>query len=138
MILVDTNVIVALANGRDDLHGVAVELVAGLPTEVLLVPPTVVAEVCYLLGERVSPRSEAQFLRSFAAGELQLAELWPVDLVRMAELTEQYADLGLGGTDASVVAIAERLGIERVATFDRRHFGVVRPDHVTAFTLLPD
>ena len=86
----------------------------------------------------MSPRSEAQFLRSFAAGELELAELPPVDLVRMAELTEQYADLGLGGTDASVVAIAERLGIERVATFDRRHFGVVRPSHVTAFTLLPD
>ena len=43
MILVDTNVIVALANGRDDLHGVAVELVEGLPAEVLLVPPTVVA-----------------------------------------------------------------------------------------------
>lgn len=55
----------------------------------------------------------------------------------MAELAERYADLGLGGTDASVVAIAERLGIDKIATLDRRHFSVVRPRHVEAFTLLP-
>ena len=55
----------------------------------------------------------------------------------MADLTERYADLGLGGTDTSVVAIAERLGIVKIATLDRRHFSVVRPSHVDAFTLLP-
>ncbi len=55
----------------------------------------------------------------------------------MADLVEQYADLGLGGTDASVAAIAGRLGIGRVATTDRRHFSVVRPHHVEALTLLP-
>jgi predicted nucleic acid-binding protein len=47
------------------------------------------------------------------------------------------SDLPLGGTDASVVAAAERLGFEEVATLDHRHFTVVRPSHVEAFTLLP-
>jgi uncharacterized protein len=55
----------------------------------------------------------------------------------MADLVAQYADLGLGGTDAPVVAIAERSDIDRVAPFDRRHFSVVRPSHVDALTLLP-
>ena len=55
----------------------------------------------------------------------------------MAELTERYADLGLGGTDASLVALAERLGLTTLATFDRRHFTVVRPAHTPGFTLLP-
>ena len=50
---------------------------------------------------------------------------------------DTYADLPLGTADASVVAVAERLGIAEVATLDRRHFTVVRPRHVTAFTLLP-
>ena len=59
------------------------------------------------------------------------------DVRRMAELSEQYASLRLGGTDASIVAIAERLAIAQIATMDRRHFGVVRPRHVDAFTLLP-
>ena len=43
----------------------------------------------------------------------------------------------LGGTDASVVALAERLGAEAVVTLDRRHFGAVRPRHRKAFELLP-
>ncbi len=55
----------------------------------------------------------------------------------MAELAERYADLGLGGTDASLVALAERLGLTTLATFDRRHFTVVRPTHTPSFTLLP-
>jgi uncharacterized protein len=42
-----------------------------------------------------------------------------------------------GTVDASIVATAERLGIREIATVDRRHFTVVRPDHVDAFTLLP-
>ena len=48
----------------------------------------------------------------------------------MAELVETYADLPLGAIDASVVALAERLGLTTVATLDRRHFTVVRPKHV--------
>jgi len=48
-----------------------------------------------------------------------------------------YGDLPLGTVDASVVAAAERLDITTIATIDRRHFSVVRPSHVEAFTLLP-
>jgi predicted nucleic acid-binding protein len=56
----------------------------------------------------------------------------------MAELTDQYDDLPLGITDASVVALAERLAVAEVATLDRRHFTTVRPRHMTALTLLPE
>lgn len=55
----------------------------------------------------------------------------------MTELVAQDADLPLGTTDASVVAIAERLVVTEIATLGRRHFSVVRPRHVSAFTLLP-
>ncbi|PVC89468.1 hypothetical protein DBP19_20775 [Streptomyces sp. CS090A] len=43
----------------------------------------------------------------------------------------------LGAVDASVIAVAERYGVKRVATLDRRHFTVVKPRHVPALTLLP-
>jgi len=59
------------------------------------------------------------------------------DWLRIAELVARYRDLPLGTVDASVVTAAERLGITEIATVDRRHFTVVRPDHVEAFTLLP-
>ena len=47
------------------------------------------------------------------------------------------ADFSLGGTDASVIALAERLKTELVITLDRRHFGSVRPRHAPALRLLP-
>ena len=40
--------------------------------------------------------------------------------------------------DASVVAIAKRLGVSEVATLKRRDFAYVRPRHTEAFTLLPE
>ena len=55
----------------------------------------------------------------------------------MAELVMTYSSLPLGTTDASVIAVAERLNLTDVATLDRRHFTVVRPSHVDALTLLP-
>ena len=52
-------------------------------------------------------------MRSFATGFLTVADVTAADLTRSAELVEQYADLPLGGTDACLVALAERLGIGR-------------------------
>ena len=137
MILVDTNVLVAAARTADTNHDAAARLLETLD-EPLLVPPTVLAEVCYLLNEWGGPGVEVRFLRDIRPGGLQLAELITADVARMADLVERYADLRLGGTDASLVAIAERLRLDRIATFDRRHFTVVRPAHVAAFTLLPE
>lgn len=48
-----------------------------------------------------------------------------------------YKAVPLGTTDASVIAIAERLKLTEVATLDRRHFNVVRPGHVDTLTLPP-
>jgi uncharacterized protein len=56
----------------------------------------------------------------------------------MAELVDTYAGLRLGGVDASVVAVAERLNVATVATLNRRDFMVVRPRHVKALTLIPE
>jgi predicted nucleic acid-binding protein len=52
-------------------------------------------------------------------------------------LITTYADLPLGAVDASVVAVAERLRVRQVATLDRRHFSVVRPN-CDPFELLPN
>lgn len=85
---------------------------------------------------RLGPAPEAAFLRGLA--EFDIESPYPEDWPRIAELVEQYADFPLGGTDASVVALAERLGTDAVVTFDHRHFGAVRPRHCEALRLLPD
>ena len=58
-------------------------------------------------------------------------------LRRAAELVERYADLRLGGTDASVIALAERLGDSTIFTLEHRHFAVVQSSAVEGLTLLP-
>ena len=81
--------------------------------------------------------AEAAFLRAIGRRDFEPVELTAEDFERMGELVQQYEDLPLGTTDASVVALAERLDITEVATLDRRHFTVVRPSHADALTLLP-
>lgn len=93
--------------------------------------------MCYLLETRRGPHVEAPFLDSLGRRELELVGLMPRDLTRMAELVKTYGDLPLGGVDASVIAVAERLGISTITTLDRKHFTVVRPRHVDTLELLP-
>lgn len=103
----------------------------------LLIPELVITEVAYLLETRLGWEAEVRFLGDFSAGNFTTAPVLPGDWMRIAELVARYHDLSLGTVDASVVALAERLGIEVIATLDRRHFTVVRPKHVRAFALLP-
>lgn len=72
-----------------------------------------------------------------AAGDFQIVDLIAQDARRAATSVRGYADMLLGTTDATVIALAERLGITEVAALDRRHFTVVRPVHTDALTLLP-
>ena len=83
------------------------------------------------------PAAEAAFLTSLVPAGLTVEHLAPDDFERMAELVSTYADLPLGTVDASVVAVAERLGATTLFSLDRRHFSIVRPAHVAAFALLP-
>lgn len=97
----------------------------------------VVTEVAYLVATRLGPDAETRFLGDLAAGVLASEPVRAGDWLRMAELVWRYRDLPLGTVDASIVAASERLRLVTIATLDRRHFAVVRPAHVDAFSLVP-
>jgi uncharacterized protein len=103
----------------------------------LLVPSTILPEVDYLASTRLGSRVAQQFLRSVIAGELTLIQVDSIDLQRALEIQIQYADVPLGLVDSSIMALAERLEIRQILTFDRRHFGLVKPDRLGYFELLP-
>lgn len=100
-------------------------------------PALVITEVCQLIGLRLGWNVEIEFIGDLAAGTFTTLPTAEQDWLRIAELVATYRDLPLGTVDASVVAAAERLGLTTIATFDRRHFGVVRPEHADAFDLVP-
>jgi predicted nucleic acid-binding protein len=136
VLIVDAGPLYAAAASRDKHHERSVELLSAAPRP-LLVPALVVTEVSYLLGDRIGPHAEVAFARSLADGELVAEPVLDSDWERIAELVGEYLDLPLGIVDASVVALAERRGLEVIATLDQRHFRAVRPNHVDAFTLVP-
>jgi predicted nucleic acid-binding protein len=103
----------------------------------LVVPTLVVTEVAYLLAARLGTEPEVRFLGDLASGVLTVEPVHAGDWLRIAELVARYRNLPLGTVDASVIAVAERMNVGEIATTDHRHFGVVRPNHVAAFTLLP-
>jgi predicted nucleic acid-binding protein len=84
-----------------------------------------VAEASNLVSRRLGPEVESQFLRGLESFDVPAPT--PADWIRIAELVLQYRDLPLGGTDASVIALVERLDADALLTLDRRHFVVARP-----------
>lgn len=134
--IIDTGPLVAAANRKEPDHRACRALLTAA-TGPLIIPALVVAEATFMIERAGGPVVEARFLRSLESPRFQVESPTKPDLARAAALVGQYADLPLGGTDATVIALAERLGVADIATLDHRHFSVVRPHHVDAFTLHP-
>ena len=136
MLIVDTGPLVAAADSADPDHEACADLLQRADGP-LRTTALVVAEAAYLIGRRISAQAEARFFKSLADGDLLIDELSGGDLERIADLVGTYVDLPLGGTDASLIALAERLQQDTIGTLDRRHFSVVRPAHVPGFVIVP-
>jgi predicted nucleic acid-binding protein len=120
-VVFDTGILYAYYDRSDAWHAPALALVR-VEARGLIVPAPVVPEVDHLLGHRLGARARQVFYRGLADGDYVIADL-PLDRYeRVAELNRRFADLDLGFVDAAVVAIAEAIGVPRIATADRRHF----------------
>ena len=98
------------------------------------VPGLVLAEVDYFLRDERSAMNV--LIQDLSRGAFTYAPPGLDQLARAMEIDRRYADLGLGLVDASVVALAEDLGILRLATRDIRHFAAVRLRDGAAFELV--
>jgi hypothetical protein len=133
--IVDSGPLYAVVDADDDDHERCLDVLQR-PDLNLVVPALVVAEVTYLVGQRLGPAVEASFLRGLASVEVEspLMEEWET----IAKLVSRYGDFPLGGTDAFVAVLADRLDTDLIVTLDRRHFAALRRSDGRAFALLPD
>ncbi len=132
--VVDAGPLYAAADADDRDHDSSRAVLARSDLR-LVVPALVVAEAVYFVGRRLGAAAEAAFLRGLSP--LDVEGPAPEDFDRISELVETYADFPLGGTDASVIALAERIGAEIAITLDRRHFASIKPRHCESLQLLP-
>lgn len=137
MIVIDSSVIYALLDRRDQNHDKAATWYrANLPA--VATTPLVVAEVDHLAGSRAGAAAQEAWRRDLANGAYDVM-WWPAAHVAALEIAQQYADLGIGLTDASLVVLAARLETVDIATFDERHFRAMVPIQAgTSFRLLPN
>ena len=135
-LVLDTGVVLGLANRNDEHHHACVELIRSAREPLVLPAPTLV-EIDYWFRKQLGIEAWRHFVADIARGAFILEPSAAEDLTRAAELEEQYDDLRLGFVDASVIALCERLGERKVATVDRRHFSIVSPRHVARLEILP-
>ncbi len=98
------------------------------------VPGLVLAELDYFL--RHERQAMREFMQDLSRGAFTYAPPTPEQLSRAMEIDRRFEDLGLGLVDASIVALAESLGLRRLATRDVRDFGAVRLRDGGAFDLV--
>ena len=135
-LIADSSFVYALTNPYDSRHQAAVNFASAL-REVTLVPDIVLPEIAYLFRRDVGTLGIPYFLRRFREYDSVLVSLSDADLDRISDIAETYADAEFDIVDCCIMAIAERLDINRIATFDRRDFGIFRPRHCEFLELLP-
>ena len=109
----------------------------GAVNEPLMIGALTLGEVDLLLQRELGLRATLALLESIASGAVRVVAPTQVDLARAAELLRETMEYRPRLTDAVLVATAERLGITRVAAFDRRPIAIFRPRHVRAMDLEP-
>lgn len=102
-----------------------------------MIPAPVLVEVDYWIGQRLTPGALVALLADIEAGSYVVADLTTADYARVRELCDRYADADVGFVDAAVLALVERYGETKLATLDRRHFGLLRPRHRESIDLVP-
>lgn len=133
--LIDAGPLVAVLNRNDDYYGECVRLFRALSRPFYTTLP-VLGEAMYLLGKRVGWAAQEGLWKLILHGDLVLEHPTSADLLRMSELMSKYHDRPMDFADASLVALAERLSLDRIFTVDRRDFSVYRLHGKKPFTII--
>lgn len=135
-ILLDGSVILAAADRADLNHEAAVAWF-GRASEPLLLGALTLGELDVLLQRELGVAATQAVLRSIADGAIRVVTPTDADLARAGTLLTEAAEHAPRLADAILIATAERLGVRRVATFDRRPIAIFRPRHVRSLDLEP-
>jgi len=135
MIVADTSGLLALLDEGEARHD-EVRLVVSESRGPVVTIDLVLAELDFLLLTRLGGAAERDFVDQLLAGGLLREPVGTPDLRRAREILESYRDQAFGLTDATLMAVAERLDVA-VLTLDRGHFGVFRSRKGRRLLLLP-
>ena len=136
MIVLDTRGLYAALDASEPLHERCAAVLAKARPPRLL-SPFVLAELDYLLSQRVGSEAQLALLDEVARGAYRLEPFTSDDVDRARRVMEKYQDLQIGLADASVVVLAMRYRTLDLLCTDERHFRALRGFGGKPFRLLP-
>ena len=125
-VLVDASAILAAADTADLNHEAARAWFARVD-EPLIVGALTLAEADHVLQRELGLAATLALLASCTSGAVRVVAPTDDDLERAVVLLQAAAEHRPRLSDALLIAAAERLGVRRVATFDRRPLAVLMP-----------
>lgn len=134
MILIDTGPIVAFFDKDDRYHTLCIEILKEI-REPLVTTWPVLTECFYLVN--FSWEVQDSLWLFIQRGGIEIYPLEKELLNRCRELMKQYRDLPMDLADATIVALAEVLGISKIFTLDHKDFSIYRFKQKKRFTLIP-
>jgi uncharacterized protein len=123
LILIDAGPLVALVDADDQHHARCVAALKELREPLATVWPPLV-EAMYLLSDL--PSAQNALWEMLERGAVLLVPLDSKDIPRIRELMRKYANRPMDLADASLLRVAEREGLRKIFTVDRRDFSVYR------------
>ena len=134
-IVMDTGPWVALLDRSENRHHECVEWLSQFKGE-MFTTEAVLTEVLYLLNFSSAAQSAA--LDFVLSGAMTLVPTGLDSLRKVKKLMKRYEDLPMDFADATIVTLAQDLGIRYVATFDKKHFSIYRFPGKQSFVVLPE
>ena len=117
MILVDAGPLVALVDRGEQDHELCVKTLSSLSAPMVTTWPAF-TEAMDLLGSAGGWKAQEALWKLLERGDLQLVPLETSLQNRTRVLMTRYRDMPMDLADASLVAVAEALGLTRVFTLD--------------------
>ena len=124
MIVADTGAVLSLIDA-DDRHHRSLRKLFEEDQDAWILPWAILPEVDYLVSTHVGYRAEEAFLADLAEGTFHVEWGTGADLEAAERICRKHRALKLGLVDAIVLATAERLGADAIATLDLRHFAAI-------------
>jgi predicted nucleic acid-binding protein len=125
-VFLDASAILAAADRADLNHAVAAAWFERVD-EPLLIGALTLAEADHLLQRELGLPATLALLASITSGAVRVVTPTDGDLERAAAILAAAAEHRPRLSDALLVAAAERLGVRRFATFDRRPLAILAP-----------
>jgi len=134
VILFDAGPLVALVDAGDQHHRRCATALRAVREPLATVWPAL-TEAMYLLADL--PRGQEALWEMIERGALELVPLGATDVPRIRELMRKYANRPMDLADAALICVAERVGIRKFFTIDRRDFSVYRVHGRIRPTVIP-